>query len=93
MGGMALLGSEWFIVIRYAATILSIIMIVFAIQGRMWWWLIPLVPIAVVWNPVLPLTIEEQAWPALQFLAAVAMVIAGIMIRVPTPREGREQRR
>ncbi|PJJ61473.1 DUF6804 family protein [Compostimonas suwonensis] len=86
LAGLALLGSpDGYIVIRYIVSILALIIVVFAVQAKKWWWLVGLVPIAVLWNPVFPITIDDQPWLFLQFAACVVFVGAAIRITVPNP--------
>lgn len=83
MAGLALLESEWFIVILFAASILALIMCFYAVKARAFWWLVGLVPIAVLWNPVLPLGLSGQGWQFLQLAAALVFVWAGFKIKIP----------
>ena len=55
LAGLALIGGDWYLYVRYAVSILALILCVFAWQARMWWWFAGLIPLAVVWNPVWPL--------------------------------------
>jgi hypothetical protein len=84
--GVALIEADGFTVIRYIVSIFALIVAVFAWQARQWWWLIGLVPIAVLWNPVLPIGIGSvELWLALQYLAAIVFIAAGVLIRVREP--------
>ena len=60
LAGLALLNSEGFIVIRFAVSILALVVAVFAWQAKQWWWLIGLVPIAVLWNPAFPIDLGND---------------------------------
>lgn len=82
--GVALIDNSWFIAVRFVVAILAVIVAWFAIQARMWWWLIVLVPIIVLWNPVLPLGLSGAGWMSAQLIAPIFLVAAGVMIRVPT---------
>ena len=83
LAGLALLNSEGFIVIRFAVSILALVVAVFAWQAKQWWWLIGLVPIAVLWNPAFPIDLgNETLWLALQYVAAIVFLICGFFIRV-----------
>ena len=79
---VAVIGSDWFTLFRYLISILALIICVFAVQAKQWWWLIGLVPITVVWNPVLPLDFNLLLWQVLHLAAAVIFVAAGILIKV-----------
>lgn len=81
--GLALLNSDAFTVIRYIVSIFALIVAVFAWRARHWWWLIGLVPIAVLWNPVLPIEIGEELWFGMQYIAAIVLLAAGAFIREP----------
>lgn len=86
LAGLALLdNAEWYFWIKTATAVLALIITVFAWQAKQRWWLLLLIPIAVLWNPVLPLDLHGQGWAAAQFLAALGFVIAGVRIRVANP--------
>lgn len=83
LAGIALLESEGFIVIRYAASILALILCVFVIQAKAWWWLLGLVPVAVLWNPVAVLPLEGTVWAFAQMAGAVVFIVVGVRTKVP----------
>ena len=76
-----LIEGEWFIIVRFAVTILGAIIAWFAIQARQWWWLIVFVPAIVLWNPVIPLDFSGDGWLAAQFVCALAFIAAGVLIK------------
>ncbi|CAN5187339.1 hypothetical protein BH09ACT5_BH09ACT5_01830 [soil metagenome] len=81
--GVALIEGDGFTVIRYVVAILALIVAVFAWQARQWWWLIGLVPIAVLWNPVIPVELGmPDLWLGLQYVAALVFIACGILIKV-----------
>lgn len=81
--GVALIDGDAFTIIRYVVSILALIMAVFSWQARQWWWLVGLVPIAVLWNPVFPIALSSHdLWLGLQYVAALVFLAAGILIRV-----------
>jgi hypothetical protein len=83
LAGLALLDSESFIIIRYTVSILALIICVFAVQSKAWYWLIALVPIAVLWNPIVVLDLHGQGWVSAQFIAALVFIIVGVRTKVP----------
>jgi hypothetical protein len=87
LAGIALLGGDGFTIIRFAASILALVVGVFAWQARQWWWLIGLVPIAVLWNPVLPIEIGGDPWLGLQYVGALVFIAAGILIKIRNPED------
>jgi len=87
LAGLALIGGSWFIGVRYAVSILAVILCVMTIQARSWWWLIGLVPIAIVWNPVWPLELDQLWWRVGAILAAAMLIAAGVGIKTPLPEE------
>jgi hypothetical protein len=80
--GFAIIESETFVAVRYAAAILALIMVVFALQGRAWWWVPPLGALAVIWNPVWVIPVEQPWWTGAQYLGVLVFVLAGIFIKV-----------
>jgi uncharacterized protein DUF6804 len=93
LAGLALLNTDGYLVIKFAVSILALIVAVFAWQARQWWWLVGLVPIAVLWNPVLPIDLgNDQLWSALQYVAVIVFLVAGALIKVeekPDPQAPR----
>jgi hypothetical protein len=92
MAGVAFMDDSWFIAVHFAVTILAVIISWFAIQARQYLWLIVLVPIIVLWNPVFPLPLSGDGWFVAQLIAAIPFVAAGVMIRVQSPTEDRHRR-
>lgn len=87
LAGFVLVDGEGFTIIRYAVSILALILCVFVIQAKTWWWLVLLAPIAVLWNPVVVIPLEGEGWLAAQFIAALTFVIVGIRNKVPVRPE------
>ena len=83
--GVGLIEGDGFIVIRYVVSILAIIVAWFSWQARQWWWIIGLVPIAVLWNPVFIIDASglPDLWLGAQYLAAIVFLAAGILVKVP----------
>lgn len=86
--GIALIGEEPFVFVSWGVAVLALIVLVFAIQARQWWWVPVFAAVAVLWNPVAPFGFEGQWWLGAQYLAIAAFIAAGILIKVPTPAEG-----
>ena len=85
--GAALVDTDGFTWVRYAVSILALIVCVFAWQAKHWWWLIVLVPVAIAWNPVVPFGFDGVVWQAVQFVAALVFIAAGILIKVPNTED------
>jgi hypothetical protein len=84
VAGVALIHSDAFIAFRYGVSILALILVVFAYQAKAWWWILPLAAIAVLWNPIWPLTPSpDQLWLGAQYVAAIVFIAAGLLIKVP----------
>ena len=83
IAGLALIASSWYIWLLYVVAILALILCVFAWQGKAYWWLIGLVPIAVVFNPVWPLHIPDLWLRLLHLAAAIVFIAAAVTIKVP----------
>jgi len=83
LAGLAVIGGPWFTLVRYVASILALILCVFAGQARSWWWYAPLAAIAVLFNPVWPIGVDAPILRLVQLLAAICFVAAGITIKVP----------
>ncbi|MGY4860064.1 DUF6804 family protein [Cryobacterium sp. AP23] len=85
LAGLALLDVDSFVIIRYVVSILALIICVFVIQAKAWWWLIGLVPIAVLWNPIVVIELHGQGWVSAQFIAALLFIVIGVRTKVPVP--------
>lgn len=85
--GFALVGTDGFIWVDYVISILALVIVVFAWQARQWWWIVALVPIAVIWNPVYPFAFEGSLWLGAQVVAALVFVLAGIFITIVNPED------
>jgi len=84
IAGLALIGNEWYIGVRYAAAILALIICVFAAQSKQFWWYFGLIPIAVIWNPVWPIMIDDLPFRLLHVLGAAFFIAVGVAIKVPS---------
>jgi hypothetical protein len=83
LAGVAIITSDGFTVIRYVVSIFALIIAAFAWQARQWWWLFGLVPIAILWNPVVPIDLGiPDLWLGLQYAAALIFIASGVFIKV-----------
>jgi hypothetical protein len=83
--GTGLFGSDAYLVILFGISILALILAVFAVQGRKWLWLIPLVALAVIWNPVLPFDFAGPLWLLAHLAAAAVFLVVAFFLRTPAP--------
>ena len=89
--GTGLLGSDAYLIIRFAVSVLALIMAVYAVQGRRWLWVLPLAALAVVWNPVIPFDFEGPPWLLAHVAAAAVFLIVGLLLTVPDPDPNRRR--
>lgn len=82
IAGVALIGTDSFLIIRFVVSILALITVVFAWQASAWLYAVPLAAIAVVWNPVVPIPLEGQWGYGLHYLAGIVFIIAGIRVKI-----------
>lgn len=82
LAGVAAIGGDVYLVIRFIVAIFALIVGVYAWQARQWWWLVLLGPIAIVWNPVLPIDLDRGSLLLLHYAAAIVFIAAGILIKV-----------
>lgn len=87
IAGAALLGTDGFIWIQFATSILALIVSVYGWQSGGWWWVIPLAVIAIAWNPIVPFNFAGPVWQAAQFVAAGVFIAAGVRIRIRVGQE------
>lgn len=92
VAGVALVGGDGFIWIRYVVSILAAIACVLAVQAKAPWWIALYAPIVLAWNPVVPFGFEGVWWLAAQFVGAFAFLAGGVLLKVRNP-EDRNRRR
>lgn len=83
VGGLFVLDFEGYLIIRYMVSILALIIVVFLIQGRAWWWIAPMLAVAVLWNPVYPFQFEGSGWMAAHIMAGATFLATGLFTKVP----------
>ncbi|MBH0131524.1 DUF6804 family protein [Salinibacterium sp. NK8237] len=84
--GAGVIGTEIFTIVRYVVSILALICVVLVWQVRQWWWAIGLIPIAIVWNPIVPIEIADvQLFQGLHYTAALVFIAVGVGARVTDP--------
>lgn len=86
--GIALVGENGFTFTSWGVAVLALIILVFAIRSRQWWWVPVFAGVGVLWNPVVPFGFEGPIWLGAQYLAIVAFIVAGVLIKVPTADAG-----
>jgi len=89
--GIAFIGQDGFVYVSWVVAVLALIVMVFAIQARHWWWLPVFAAIAIFWNPVVPFGFDGPLWLGAQYVAIAAFLAAGILIKVPVPPEERRR--
>jgi hypothetical protein len=82
LAGVALIDSSAFVWIEFPTAILALIVSWYAFQARQWWWIAPLLAIAVLWNPILPIAIDGRIWVGAQYIAILVFILAGIFIKI-----------
>lgn len=63
--------------LRIAITTIAILLSVAAVKTGDKGWLWVLVPIGIVWNPLIPVFLSRETWAGLNLLAALMLVLAG----------------
>jgi len=84
---VAVIDSSAFVFARWGVTVLALIVLVFAVRGRVWWAVALTAAVAVCWNPVVVVPIPGQVWAALQLVVAALFVVVGITVKVPREAE------
>jgi hypothetical protein len=92
MAGVGFMDNSWFLAVHFVVTILAVIIGWFTIQAKQYWWLLVLVPIIVLWNPVFPLPLSGDGWFAAQLIAAIPFVAIGVLLKVRVDAEDRSRR-
>lgn len=82
LAGVALLETDGFIFIRFVVSILALILCVYAVQARQWWWIIGLVPITLLWNPVVEFSIDRVLFLGAHYIAVLIFIATGIFVKI-----------
>jgi uncharacterized membrane protein YoaK (UPF0700 family) len=88
LAGIALIGHEYYLAIRFIVAILAVIIGWFALQAGQWWWIPVMLAIAVLWNPLYPLPFSGPWWVAAHIAAAAVFLAAGALIKSPRKPTG-----
>jgi hypothetical protein len=83
VAGLPLIGGEFAGIIAFIVAILALIVAWFAVQAKQWWWAVPMVGVAVLWNPVYPLVLADPAWLVAHVIGAAVFLTAGALIWIP----------
>lgn len=90
--GIALMGETGFTYTSWGVAVLALIIMVFTIRARHWWWLAPFAAIVVLWNPVVPFDFSGPVWLGGQYIAIIAFIASGVLIKVPQTPENSGRR-
>ena len=82
LAGVALVDTDGYVFVRFAVSILALIVAVFAWQARQWWWIPLLAAIAVVFNPVIVLPIEGDGLRIAHYLSITVLLVVAIFVKV-----------
>ncbi len=78
---IGLIGTDFYLYVRYGVSILALIFAVIAIQYRKWWWGLPMLPLAVLWNPAWPFEFTSEVWQVLILLGSAFFIAVGVLFR------------
>lgn len=87
LAGIALVGLDGYFVIRFVVSILALIVAVFAWQARQWWWIPLLAAIAVLFNPVVVMTLEGGMQLGAHYVSALVIIVVGVLVKVRNPED------
>lgn len=84
-GGLSLLAMAnmpygYYTFNRVAVTAVAVILCVIAVRADAPGWLFLLAPIAVLWNPAIPIHLDRGTWAPLNFIAALVFLGSGFML-------------
>ena len=83
LAGVALIGDEYELFIRFVVAIFALIVAWFAVQAGHWWWAPVMFAIGVLWNPLFPFPFTGPWWVAAHIAAAAVFIVAGSLIKSP----------
>jgi hypothetical protein len=68
-------------IVLFVVAILALIVAWYSLQAAQWWWTIVLVAVAIIWNPIFPLTLEPWMWLTGSIIGALVFVTAGAVVK------------
>ncbi len=81
--GILAIGGDLFFGVSFVLATLALITGWFVVKSRQWW-LLPLPAfIAVLWNPMFPVNLNDGYWLLAHYGAAGVFIALGLLIRVP----------
>ncbi|MFD1715255.1 DUF6804 family protein [Amnibacterium flavum] len=83
IAGIFVLGSDGYLIVRFAVAILALIVAVIAMQNTAWPWALPAVAVAIIWNPIYPFDFSGTLWAGAHVLAAAALLAIALLFRAP----------
>lgn len=81
MSGLFFLDLDAYTIARYAVSILALIVAVLVVQHGSPAWAVPMVVVAVLWNPVYPFAFSGLPWAAGHIVAAATFIAAALLVR------------
>lgn len=86
--GINSVDQDWRIWILYLATLFSLINIVYAVQGKQWFWIVPLLAIVVAWNPafIIDYPGDFEIWIGMHLIGALIFALSGFFLKVPAKK-------
>lgn len=87
LAGVALVGADGYIVIRFAVSILALIVAVFAWQARQWWFIPPLAVIAVLFNPVVIVPLSGELQLVAHYVSVLLFIAVGLLVKIRNPED------
>ncbi len=81
MSGLFFLDLDAYTIARYAVSILALIVAVLVVQHGSPAWAVPMVVVAVLWNPVYPFAFSGSPWAAGHIVAAATFIATALLVR------------
>lgn len=75
------LPHDYYIFNRFVVTAVAVWVVVIGVREKVPGWLVGLIPLGLLWNPILPFYLDRATWAPLNVLAAVFLFICGLLIK------------
>jgi hypothetical protein len=82
LAGVAAIGQGIFTLFLYLVSIFALIVLVLAAQARQCWWLPLLAAVAILFNPVFPLSLPDLVVTFCSYGAAVVFILTAVFVKV-----------
>ena len=81
---------SYYTMMRWIVTAIALLVAWYAYAAEIWWVIPVFVVLAILFNPIIPVTMTKKEWATIDKVSAVVFVVAGIVTAVWPPKVSHE---